>query len=109
MIKKTKTELRQDAMDYMGWTDEDNMGELYTPTREDMVNHLVEFVADYLEVEPDTPIVFNTKVRRKEDGMILRIAMDKTNGDGMYVASQPGHAVMVWMRRNEFTIEEDQA
>ncbi len=38
-----RAELRESALDHMGWSEESDMGELYTPTRESMVNHLVDF------------------------------------------------------------------
>lgn len=40
--EEIKAELRESAMEYMGW-DGSDMGELYTPTRSDMIEHLVEF------------------------------------------------------------------
>lgn len=47
------SEMTERAREYMGWEDEDtHMGELYTPTRRDMIQHLVEF-ADAEMPEPD--------------------------------------------------------
>jgi hypothetical protein len=41
--KSQREELREAALEYMGWEDEKDMGELFTPTRRSMIAYLVDF------------------------------------------------------------------
>ncbi len=43
--KLNAEELRESAMDYMGWDVDTEMGELYTPTRKSMIADLVGFAS----------------------------------------------------------------
>ena len=55
-----RAELRESALDHMGWSEESNMGELYTSTRESMVDHLVDFAMSEMpsinEKSPSDPL-----------------------------------------------------
>ena len=46
--KPTKAELTEDAMNMMGWDESENLGELYTPTRKELIGLLVNFAKTYV-------------------------------------------------------------
>ena len=84
--KLNAEELRESAMDYMGWDVDTEMGELYTPTRKSMIADLVGFASS----EVAQPIA-------DERDEAIRLL----NECALFIASGPMHN---WIKLKEISV-----